>query len=579
MIILGNLLCILNGILLYLLGPKLISMGIAVSILILIVAVCFLFLYIKEKKKCTISINELRKELASIVELNDTILSSVDAYVILANKDFIVEKTNYYRLNKEHESNQALRVGELLRCKNGLDAGKCGTHVMCSSCPVRAAINKCFENKNSFSKLDTSMRLYVSTKIGDFIDCEVSVSGSYLNVNNEDKVLLTVRDVTKEKKLQRQLEEDKQQAQLEAEQKSAFLANMSHEVRTPLNAIVGFAGLLATAPEIERNKYVEIIKGNTTMLLQLVNDILDISKIESGTLEFSYTDVDINQIMHELEDIFHLRLEEADSPVRISFVPSLPVGFIHTDKNRLSQVLSNFLSNAFKYTSKGSITLGYEVRANDMYFYVTDTGTGIPADKVPTVFERFTKLDSRKQGTGLGLAISQTIINKLGGEIGATSELGKGSTFWFTLPIQPIEFLPIQQKEGEGAVEESKQTDSSVRKTLLIAEDMDDNFLLCEAFLAKHYNLIRAVNGEEAVSLFLKHTPDAILMDIGMPVVDGYQATEAIRQMSSAIPIIAVTAFAFHEDKRKVMSRGFNGYLSKPLNKVDLFDMLAKIGV
>ena len=337
--------------------------------------------------------------------------------------------------------------------------------------------------------------------------------------------------------------------------------------------------MLFRSPEIERNKYVEIIKGNTTMLLQLVNDILDISKIESGTLEFTYSDVDINQIMRELEDIFRLRLEEADSSVRVIFEPALPVGFIHTDKNRVSQVLSNFLSNAFKYTSKGSITLGYEVRSNEMYFFVTDTGTGIPADKIDTVFERFTKLDSKRQGTGLGLAISQTIINKLGGEIGAKSELGKGSTFWFTLPIQPIEFLPIQQKESEGVTEEGKQSDSSVRKTLLIAEDMDDNFLLCEAFLAKDYNLIRAVNGEEAVSLFLKHGPDAILMDIGMPLVDGYQATEAIRQMSAVVPIIAVTAFAFHEDKRKVMSRGFNGYLSKPLNRVDLFDMLTKIGV
>lgn len=561
------------------LGVKLMSMEIAILILLLIAVVCFLFLYFKEKKKCTHSTDELHRELTSITEINDAILSSVDAYIVLANKDFIVEKTNYYKINKESESKQAVRVGELLRCKNGLDAGQCGTHAMCSTCPVRAAISKCFEDRNCFSKLDVPMRLYVSSKIGDFVDCVVSVSGSYLNVKNEDKVLLTVRDITKEKKLQRQLEEDRLQARFEAEQKSAFLANMSHEVRTPLNAIVGFAGLLATAPEIERNKYVEIIKGNTTMLLQLVNDILDISKIESGTLEFTYSDVDINQIMRELEDIFRLRLEEADSPVRVIFEPALPIGFIHTDKNRVSQVLSNFLSNAFKYTSKGSITLGYEVRSNEMYFFVTDTGTGIPADKIDTVFERFTKLDSKRQGTGLGLAISQTIINKLGGEIGAKSELGKGSTFWFTLPIQPIEFLPIQQKESEGVTEEGKQSDSSVRKTLLIAEDMDDNFLLCEAFLAKDYNLIRAVNGEEAVSLFLKHTPDAILMDIGMPLVDGYQATEAIRQMSAAVPIIAVTAFAFHEDKRRVMSRGFNGYLSKPLNRVDLFDMLTKIGV
>lgn len=554
-------------------------MEILVLILFLIIAACSLFLYIKEKKTLTASVAKLQNRLTSFIELSDAVLSNVDAYIILANKEFVVEKTNYYRLNNEYDSKQEVRVGELLHCKNGLDAGRCGTHTMCSSCPVRAAINECFSRKGSFHKLEVPMKLYTSAKIGDFIDCEVSVSGSYLEINDEGKVLLTVRDITKEKNLQRKLEADKLQAKLEAEQKSAFLANMSHEVRTPLNAIVGFSGLLANAPEVERNKYVEIIKGNTNMLLQLVNDILDISKIESGTLEFVYSDVDINQIMSELEGIFRLRLEEAGSPVQISFIPSLPVGFIHTDKNRVSQVLSNFMSNAFKYTSQGSITIGYEVRSNEIYFFVRDTGAGIASDKVNSVFERFTKLDSKKQGTGLGLAISQTIINKLGGKIGAVSELGKGSTFWFTLPVQPIEFLPIQQKENDGISGEGQQTISKERKTLLIAEDMDDNFLLCEAFLAKEYKLIRAVNGEEAVALFLQCNPDAILMDIGMPVADGYQATDAIRQMSSTVPIVAVTAFAFHEDKRKVMSRGFNGYLSKPLNKAELFDMLHKIGV
>lgn len=554
-------------------------MEILVLILFLIIAACSLFLYIKEKKTLTASVAKLQNRLTSFTELSDAVLSNVDAYIILANKEFVVEKTNYYRLNNEYDSKQEVRVGELLHCKNGLDAGRCGTHTMCSSCPVRAAINECFSRKGSFHKLEVPMKLYTSAKIGDFIDCEVSVSGSYLEINDEGKVLLTVRDITKEKNLQRKLEADKLQAKLEAEQKSAFLANMSHEVRTPLNAIVGFSGLLANAPEVERNKYVEIIKGNTNMLLQLVNDILDISKIESGTLEFVYSDVDINQIMSELEGIFRLRLEEAGSPVQISFIPSLPVGFIHTDKNRVSQVLSNFMSNAFKYTSQGSITIGYEVRSNEIYFFVRDTGAGIASDKVNSVFERFTKLDSKKQGTGLGLAISQTIINKLGGKIGAVSELGKGSTFWFTLPVQPIEFLPIQQKENDGISGEGQQTISKERKTLLIAEDMDDNFLLCEAFLAKEYKLIRAVNGEEAVALFLQCNPDAILMDIGMPIADGYQATDAIRQMSSTVPIVAVTAFAFHEDKRKVMSRGFNGYLSKPLNKAELFDMLHKIGV
>ena len=376
----------------------------------------------------------------------------------------------------------------------------------------------------------------------------------------------------------------KQQIELEEANrtKSRFLANMSHEIRTPLNAIVGFAGLLANASEAERNSYVEIIKGNTNMLLQLVNDILDMSKIEAGTLEFIYSDTDVNQIMRELEGIFRLRLEEADSPVRIVFEPCLPVCFIHTEKNRVSQVLSNFLSNAFKYTKEGTITLGYKVREDDIYFYVQDTGTGIPAENVDKVFERFMKLDAKKQGTGLGLSISQTIIKKLGGEIGVFSEYGKGSTFWFTLPVKPFDFLPLQRTEDDSesvGVDEAAYGEGAVRRTILIAEDMDDNYLLYKIYLEKQYDLIRAVNGEEAIAKYLECNPAIILMDIGMPVVDGYQATDAIRQLSSDIPIVAVTAFAYDEDRRKVMSRGFNGYLSKPLNKDELFRMLHKMGV
>lgn len=533
----------------------------------------------KQKRNLEGELVEKKNEVYSVKEFSDSILYNVDAYIILANRNFLVEKTNYYNLNNTSEGRVLRRVGELLRCKNALDAGACGSHENCKACPVRNSIEKCFREKGHFSQLETSMRLYLSEKMDNYVDCVVCVSGSYLQLNQDDKVLLTVRDVTRQKKVLDELEMAKRNAELAGEQKTAFLANMSHEIRTPLNAIVGFAGLLAAASEQDRNSYVEIIKGNTNMLLQLVNDILDMSKIEAGTLEFIYTDVDVNQIMRELEGIFRLRLEEADSPVRIVFEPKLPVCFIHTEKNRISQVISNFLSNAFKYTSVGSITMGYEVRENGMHFYVTDTGTGIPEDKVHQVFERFTKLDAKRQGTGLGLSISQTIIKKLGGEIGVTSEYGKGSTFWFMLPEKPFDFLPLQPEEEKQFIELSEISDSSERKTILIAEDMDDNYLLYKIYLEKKYNLVRAENGEEAISMFLECNPAIILMDIGMPVVDGYQATEAIRQLSSNVPIVAVTAFAYDEDKRKVMSRGFNGYLPKPLNKEALFNMLRQMGV
>ena len=556
------------------------------SILLAVVALFFMIKWWLETKK-TKSLNKevlaQKNELGLNKDFSDAILRNIDAYIVLANRNFLVEKTNYYSLNSEKDDCVLHRVGELLRCKNALDSGACGTHENCKSCPVRASIERCFREKNSFSRLAAPMRLYLSDDTVNYVDCVVSVSGAYMVQNRDEKVLLTVRDITRLKKVQEELEVARRVAEVAGEQKTAFLANMSHEIRTPLNAIVGFAGLLSNASESERNSYVEIIKGNTNMLLQLVNDILDMSKIEAGTLEFIYSDTDVNQIMRELEGIFRLRLEEADSPVRIVFEPCLPVCFIHTEKNRVSQVLSNFLSNAFKYTKEGSITLGYKVREDDIYFYVQDTGAGIPAGKVDKVFERFMKLDAKKQGTGLGLSISRTIIKKLGGEIGVFSEYGKGSTFWFTLPVKPFDFLPLQQRtEDVSETVEFNETEydaGAVRRTILIAEDMDDNYLLYKIYLEKHYDLIRATNGEEAVSKYLECNPDIILMDIGMPVVDGYQATDAIRQLSSDIPIVAVTAFAYDEDRRKVMSRGFNGYLSKPLNKDELLKMLHKMGI
>ena len=556
------------------------------SILLAVVALFFMIKWWLETKK-TKSLNKevlaQKNELGLNKDFSDAILRNIDAYIVLANRNFLVEKTNYYSLNSEKDDCVLHRVGELLRCKNALDSGACGTHENCKSCPVRASIEGGFREKNGFSRLEAPMRLYLSDDTDNYVDCVVSVSGAYMVQNRDEKVLLTVRDITRLKKVQEELEAARRVAEVAGEQKTAFLANMSHEIRTPLNAIVGFAGLLANASESERNSYVEIIKGNTNMLLQLVNDILDMSKIEAGTLEFIYSDTDVNQIMRELEGIFRLRLEEADSSVRIVFEPCLPVCFIHTEKNRVSQVLSNFLSNAFKYTKEGSITLGYKVREDDIYFYVQDTGAGIPAGKVDKVFERFMKLDAKKQGTGLGLSISRTIIKKLGGEIGVFSEYGKGSTFWFTLPVKPFDFLPLQQRtEDVSETVEFNETEydaGAVRRTILIAEDMDDNYLLYKIYLEKHYDLIRATNGEEAVSKYLECNPDIILMDIGMPVVDGYQATDAIRQLSSDIPIVAVTAFAYDEDRRKVMSRGFNGYLSKPLNKDELLKMLHKMGI
>lgn len=241
----------------------------------------------------------------------------------------------------------------------------------------------------------------------------------------------------------KQLEHDIMLAKEKAEEsnrlKSAFLANMSHEIRTPLNAIVGFSALLATTDEKEeKNEYARIIENNNTLLLQLINDILDLSKIEAGTLEFTLAPVNVNAMLEDLEQSFRLKMK--DSPVRLLFTERLEHCVILTDHNRVVQVITNFLTNAMKFTTQGSITIGYHMENTDMLrFYVTDTGWGIPPEQQKNIFGRFVKLNNFSQGTGLGLAICEMIISHLHGQIGVQSTPGQGSTFWFTLPYQPVD--------------------------------------------------------------------------------------------------------------------------------------------
>lgn len=240
--------------------------------------------------------------------------------------------------------------------------------------------------------------------------------------------------ITESKQLEYRLLQALEQAEQSNLLKSAFLANMSHEIRTPLNAIVGFSRiLLSTEDPQEREEYVQIIDNNNKLLLQLIGDILDLAKIEAGTLEFSYSDVDINGILQEVE--MATRLKMVNSAVEIAFVESLPECVVHSDRNRLLQVFNNLLTNAIKFTEQGSIRFGYRLQdSNTLYFYVKDTGCGISQDDLPNIFGRFVKLNDFMQGTGLGLSICETIIKKLGGKIGVKSQLGAGSEFWFTIP-------------------------------------------------------------------------------------------------------------------------------------------------
>mgnify|MGYP000586813368 CR=1 FL=1 len=412
-------------------------MLIALLSTLIILCAILLISFLWERRKCLRMQKRLFRESRKLEHTNhvaSAILKNVHAFILLINNDFKVLKTNYYQQTGTRKGPEEKRVGDLLQCCNALSAeGGCGTHVYCGSCPIRQAIRQAFEQRRGFTNLEATLNMVTSEN--QTVACEAVISGSYFLLNEEENMVLTVHDITHLKQVERELKVAKEKAENADIAKSAFLANMSHEIRTPLNAITGFAEVMGSAnTEEEKTQYQEIIKMNADLLMQLVNDILDMSKIEAGTLEFVYSTVDINLLLSDLQRLFQMRINDAGGKVQIIAEPSLSSCLIQTDRNRVAQVISNFVGNAIKFTQEGNIRIGYEAKDTELYFYVKDTGTGIPAEKLSNVFGRFVKLNKDQKGAGLGLSISQTIVGKLSGQIGADSIEGEGSTFWFTLP-------------------------------------------------------------------------------------------------------------------------------------------------
>lgn len=375
------------------------------------------------------------------------------------------------------------------------------------------------------------------------------------------------------------IEQELIKARIKAEQsdrlKSAFLANMSHEIRTPLNAIVGFSQLLPVAETAEEKKlYSDIINQNSDILLQLINDILDLSKIEAGTLEYVKRPMNLGEACRTIYAVHKERVKEG---VNLVFDNGEEDLLIEGDPNRIMQVVTNFITNASKFTYTGEIRFGFERVGKNVRVYVTDTGIGIEPEKVEHIFERFVKLNTFAQGTGLGLSICQMIIEKIGGEIGVTSELGKGSTFYFTIPCEEIEepeklLLEVAKPECKSNPVNSLQQ----IKRILVAEDVESNFILLKNLIGKEYTLLWAKDGFEAVEMYKQYHPDLILMDIKMPRMNGLEATHIIRTYSREIPIIALTAYAFESDRELALEAGCNDFVTKPVSERTLKKALDK---
>ncbi len=394
-------------------------------------------------------------------------------------------------------------------------------------------------------------------------------------------------DINDKKDEEKEMMEAKQLAEAANTAKSEFLANMSHEIRTPLNAIIGMADLLSESRmNNDQQQYTHILKKSGEHLLNLINDILDLSKIEAGKIEFENTSFNLSKVIAKMEDIMSVRANEKGIKLSHNIEHDIPP-YIIGDQNRLNQVLFNLIGNAVKFTEKGEVIiivqkakpLDSKKNKIELLFEIKDTGIGIPQDRINYIFKSFTQVDSsitRKYGgTGLGLTICKRIIELLNGRIWVESEIGKGSSFYFTITFDIATEKDRAEigKENENNKVSTLSIKEITPKDILVVDDSEDNRQLIELYLKKlPYSVEMAENGAMAVDKFRARHYDLILMDVQMPVMDGYSATKMIRRMEKEMgatqtPIIALTANAFKEDEQKSLNAGCNGHLSKPVHK------------
>jgi len=457
---------------------------------------------------------------------------------------------------------KALLLTALIELPEGSDAG-------CGECAAETAlIDHLYGHRNGIQRF-TGRRKDGST---------VLFEGNIGKIENSDEVIYTaiLRDITARLEIERTLDKARVAAENANRMKSEFLANMSHELRTPLNAVLGFTQLLSTDKNLTEGQLqkIDIISRSGEHLLSLINDILDISKIEAGKFELHTAVFSVTRFIEDIKEMFSLRCKKNGLSLYVEFAGELPA-YVRGDLGKLRQIMINLVGNAVKFTSEGGIGILVGVEDGKIRFSVTDSGKGIPADEIGLIMQPFiqSSVTDNEGGTGLGLAISSRYILMMGGELSVQSELGKGSTFTFALDLPASGTAPAAENTGPVAVAVKKGT----AVTALIVDDKELNRLVLKEMLeASGFDTIEAENGSIAVERAVEFMPRVIFMDIKMPVMDGYESVSRIKgnPATSAIPVFALTASAFSNDEEKILASGFDGFLAKPFKKSALFRLI-----